>query len=55
MAAILVGRGDCWTQFWKETTQGPFHQSLVKIRQVVLDELIKMQKANDWRTTDAQC
>jgi hypothetical protein len=56
MAAILVGRegGDCQTQFWKETTQGPFHQSLVQIGPVVSDELIKMQKANDRRTMDAQ-
>jgi len=33
---------------------GPFHQSLVEIGPVVLEELIKMQKANDGRrTTDA--
>jgi hypothetical protein len=54
MAAILVGRGDCRTQFWKGTTQGPFHQSLVQIGSVVLEELIKMQKANDRQTTDTQ-
>ena len=47
MAAILVGAGDCQTQFWKGTTQGPFHQSLVQIGPVVLKELIKMQKANE--------
>jgi hypothetical protein len=35
-------------------TQGPFHQSLVQIGSVVLEELIKMQKANDRRTTDTQ-
>jgi hypothetical protein len=38
MAAILVGGGDCWTQFWKGFTQGPFHQSLVQIGPVVLEE-----------------
>ena len=41
MAAILVGGGG------GGTTQGPFHQSLVQIGPVVLEELIKMQKAND--------
>jgi hypothetical protein len=35
-------------------TQGPFHQSLVQIGPVVLEELVKMQKANDRRTTNAQ-
>jgi hypothetical protein len=56
MAAILVGGGggDCLTQFWKGTTQGPFHHSLVQIGPVVLEELIKMQEANDRRTTDVQ-
>jgi hypothetical protein len=39
------GGGDCWTQFCKGITQGPFHQSLVQIVPVVLEELIKMQKA----------
>jgi hypothetical protein len=33
---------------------GPFHQILVQIGPVVLEELIKIQKANDRRTTDAQ-
>jgi hypothetical protein len=40
----LGWRGDCQTQFWKGTTQGPFHQSLVHIGPVVLEELMKMQK-----------
>jgi len=30
--------------------RGPFHQSLVQIDPVVLEELIKIQKANDRRT-----
>jgi hypothetical protein len=42
MAAILVGRGDCRTQFGKGTTQGPFHQRLVQIGPVVLEDLINM-------------
>ena len=46
--------GDGQTQFWKGTTQVPFHQSLVQIGWVVLEELIKMQKVNERRTTDAQ-
>ena len=49
MVAILVGGMKCRTQLWKGTTQGPFHQSLVQIGPVVLEELIKMQKANDRR------
>jgi hypothetical protein len=51
MVAILVGGRGRRTQFWKGTTQGPFHQSLVQIGPVVLEELIKMQKANDRRMT----
>jgi hypothetical protein len=43
LVAILVGSRDDWTQFWKGTTQRPFHQSLVAIGPVVLEELIKMQ------------
>ena len=49
-AAILVGGRGRRTQFSKRTTQRPFHQSLVQIGPVVLEELIKMQKANDRRT-----
>ena len=53
MADILVnGRGH-QTQFWKGTTKGPFHQSLVQIGSVASEELIKMWKVNG-RTTDAQ-
>jgi hypothetical protein len=55
MAVILAGGGgDCRTQFWKGNTQGPFHQSLVQIGPVVLEELIKMQKAKDRQTMNAQ-
>jgi hypothetical protein len=36
---LLRGR-DCRTQFWKGITQGPFHQSLVLIDQVVSEEKI---------------
>ena len=43
MAAILVGGGG-------GTTQGPLHQSLFQIGPVVLEELIKMQKANETDT-----
>jgi hypothetical protein len=50
MAAILVGGRDCRTQFWNGTTLEPFHQSLVQIGPVVLEELIQMQKANNRRT-----
>ena len=50
--AILVGSRDHRTRFWKAAIQGPFHQSLVQIGPVVLEELIKMQKANDRRTMD---
>jgi hypothetical protein len=39
-AAMLVGYRDCWTQFWKGITHGPFHQSLVLSGQVVSDENI---------------
>ena len=54
LVAILVGSRDHQTQFWKGAIQRPLHQSLVQIGPVVLEELIKMQKANDRRTTDAQ-
>ena len=36
----LAWRGNCRTQFWKGTTQRPFHQSLVQIGRLVLEELI---------------
>ena len=39
-AAMLVGCRDCRTQLWKRITQGPFHQSLVLIGQVVSEEKI---------------
>jgi hypothetical protein len=38
--AILVGGLKCRTQFWKETTQGSFQQSLVEIGSVVSEEKI---------------
>ena len=37
---MLVGGRDCRTQFWKEITHGPFHQSLVSSGQVVSEENI---------------
>jgi hypothetical protein len=40
LAAILVGNWDHRTQFWKGAIQGPFHQSLVAIGQVVSDKKI---------------
>jgi hypothetical protein len=40
VAAILVGGLKCWTQLWKETTQGSFQQSLVEIGSVVSEEKI---------------
>jgi hypothetical protein len=40
VAAILVGGMKCQTQFWKETTQGTFQQSLVEIGSVVSEEKI---------------
>jgi len=49
--AILVGRRDHRTQFWKETIQRPFHQSLVAIGPLVSEEKIKMRNG-DGRTTD---
>ena len=49
LAAILVGSRDHRIHLWKGAIQGPFHQSLVQIGPVVLEELIKMQKANDRR------
>ena len=42
VAAILVRGLKCWTQFWKGTTQGSFHQSLVAIGPVVSEEKIFM-------------
>jgi hypothetical protein len=42
LAAILVGSRDHRTQFWKEATQGSFHQSLVAIGPVVSEEKIFM-------------
>jgi hypothetical protein len=54
MATILVRSRNHWSQFWKGTTQGPFHQSLVQIGPMVLEELIKMQNANDRRKTDGR-
>jgi hypothetical protein len=50
--AILVGSRDHQKQFWKGVIQGPFHESLIQIGPVVLEELIKMQKVNDRRTTN---
>jgi hypothetical protein len=38
-AAMLVGCRDCRTKLWKRITQGPFHQSLVLIGQVVSEEI----------------
>jgi hypothetical protein len=40
LAAVLVGSQDHRTQFWKAATQGSFHQSLVEIGSVVLEEKI---------------
>jgi hypothetical protein len=40
VAAILVGGLKCRIQFWKETTQGSFQQSLVAIGPVVSEEKI---------------
>jgi hypothetical protein len=54
MAAILVGGRDCRTQFWKGITRGPFHQILVQIGPVVLEELIKMQKIKKRQTDDGR-
>ena len=42
LAAILVGSRDHRTQFSREATQGPFHQSLVAIGRVVSEEKITM-------------
>jgi hypothetical protein len=42
LAAILVGRRDHRTHFWKGAIQGPFHQSLVAIGPVVSEEKIFM-------------
>jgi hypothetical protein len=42
LAAILVKSWDHRTQLWKGAIQGPFHQSLVAIGQVVSEEKIKM-------------
>ena len=39
MSAALVGGWGHWTQFWKGTTSGPFHQSLVPIGQAVSDKI----------------
>jgi hypothetical protein len=41
---ILVGGRGHRTQFWKGTTKGPFHRSLVQIGPVASEELIKMWK-----------
>ena len=54
LAAILAGSRDHRTQFWKGAIQGPFHQSLVAIGQVVSEEKIKMWNV-DGRTTDEKC
>jgi hypothetical protein len=40
VTAIFVGVLQCWTHFWKGTTQGSFQQSLVEIGSVVLEEKI---------------
>jgi hypothetical protein len=42
LAAILVESRDHLTQFWRRAIQGPFHQSLVGINQVVSEEEIFM-------------
>jgi hypothetical protein len=42
LAAILVGNWDHWTQIWKGTIQGSFHQSLVAIGPVVSEKKIFM-------------
>jgi hypothetical protein len=39
VADILAGGLKCRTQFWKETTQGSFQQSLVKIGSVVSEKI----------------
>ena len=51
LVAILVGRRDHRTQFWKGAIQGPFHQSLVAIGPVVSEEKIKMWNVEDGRRT----
>jgi hypothetical protein len=43
VAAILVGGMKCRTQFWKGTTKGSFHQSLVEIGSVVSEEKILLK------------
>ena len=55
MAAILVGEGIVGHN--SESRPPKDHSTifcLVQIDPVVLEELIKMQKGNDRRTTDAQ-
>ena len=53
MAAILFGALEHRTHFWKGTTQGPFHQSLVQIHPVVSEEKIEMCKVYG-RTDDGR-
>ena len=52
LAAILVGSRDHRTQSWKGAIQGPFHQSLVVIGQVVSEEKIKMGNVDGWTTDE---
>ena len=48
MAAIFEGGQTCLTLFWKGTTQGSFHQSLVQNGYVVSEELMIMWKVYDY-------
>ena len=48
MAAIFEDGQTCLTLFWKGTTQGSFHQSLVQNGYVVSEELMIMWKVYDY-------
>jgi hypothetical protein len=48
MAAIFEGGQTCLTLFWKGTTQGTFHQSLVQNGYVVSEELMIMWTVYDY-------
>lgn len=37
----------CWTKFWKGTTKGRFHQTLVQNVSIVSEELFKMWKVHN--------
>jgi hypothetical protein len=54
MVAILDTKRRWRTQFWKGTTQGPFHQSLVAIGPVVSEEKIKMWNVDGRDESDDQ-